>query len=66
MQVAAQKTAQQISNAIRSGSLRPDETGVSPQSPSLTTFDYTKMSKAQRNALKQRIYRGERILPGQV
>ena len=66
MQVAAQKTAQQISNAIRSGSLRPDETGVNPRSPSLTTFDYTKMSKAERQALKKRIYRGERILPGQI
>lgn len=66
MQVAAQKTAQQISNAIRSGSLRPDETGVNPRSPSLTTFDYAKMSKAEREALKKRIYRGERILPGQI
>ena len=63
MQVAAQKTAQQISNAIRSGSLRPQE-GASP-TPAVTNFDYSKMDKAQRDALKRRIYRGERILPGQ-
>ena len=63
MQVAAQKTAQQISNAIRSGSLRPQE-GTSP-TPAVTNFDYSKMDKAQRDALKRRIYRGERILPGQ-
>ena len=63
MQVAAQKTAQQISNAIRSGSLRPQE-GTTP-APAVTGFDYAKMSKEQRTALKNRIYRGERIFPGQ-
>lgn len=66
MQVAAQKTAQQISNAIQSGSRRPDESGVTAQAPSVTTFDYTKMNRAEREALKKRIYSGERILPGQV
>ena len=68
MQVAAQKAAEQISNAIQSGSRRPDESSAAAQAPSVTTFDYKKMSQAERNALKQRIYqagaRGEKIYPG--
>ena len=68
MQAAAQKTAQKISNAIQSGSRRPDEAGISSQAPSVTTFDYHK-SKEQREALKKRIYeakaRGEKVYPGQ-
>jgi hypothetical protein len=68
MQVTAQKTAQQISNAIQAGSRRPDENGISGQSPSVTTFDYSKASKAQREALKQQIRaaaaRGEKLYPG--
>ena len=69
MQAAAQKTAQKISNAIQSGSRRPDEAGISSQAPSVTTFDYRKASIEQRNALKQRIRdaaaRGEKLYPGQ-
>ena len=68
MQVTAQKTAEQISNAIRSGSLRPDENGTSGKAPSVTTFDYSKASKEQREALKREIYaakaRGEKLYPG--
>jgi len=68
MQVAAQRTAQQISNAIQSGSRRPDETGSASQAPSVSTFDYRKASPAQRNALKAEIRRaaarGEKIYPG--
>lgn len=67
-QVIVQRTAEQISNAIQSGSRRPDENGTSGQSPSVTTFDYSKASKAQREALKQQIYaakaRGEKLYPG--
>jgi hypothetical protein len=69
MQVVAQKTAQKISNAIQSGSRRPDEAGTSSQAPSVTTFDYRNASKEQRDALKKRIYeakaRGEKVYPGQ-
>ncbi len=68
MQVTAQKTAQQISNAIQAGARRPDENGTSGQSASVTTFDYSKASKAQREALKREIYaakaRGEKLYPG--
>jgi hypothetical protein len=68
MQVTAQQTAQKISNAIQAGSRRPDENGTSGQSASVTTFDYSKASKAQREALKREIRaaaaRGEKLYPG--
>ena len=68
MQVTAQQTAQKISNAIQAGSRRPDENGTSGQSPSVTTFDYSKASREQREALKQQIRaaaaRGEKLYPG--
>ena len=67
-QVIAQRTRQNISNAIQAGSLRPNENGTSGQSASVTTFDYSKASKAQREALKQQIRasaaRGEKLYPG--
>ena len=67
-QVIAQRTAQNISNAIQAGSRRPTENGTSGQSASVTTFDYSKASKAQRDALKQQIRaaaaRGEKLYPG--
>ena len=68
MQVTAQQTAQKISNAIQAGSRRPDENGTSGRSASVTTFDYSKASKAEREALKREIYaakaRGEKLYPG--
>ena len=67
-QVIAQKTAEKMSNAIQAGSRRPNENGISGQSPSVTTFDYSKASKQQREALKREIYaakaRGEKLYPG--
>ena len=67
-QVIAQQTTNKISNAIQAGSRRPDENGTSGQSASVTTFDYSKASKAQREALKREIYaaraRGEKLYPG--
>ena len=69
MQIAAQKTAEKLSNAIQSGSRRPDESGVSSQAPSVSTFDYRTASREQRDALKKRIRdaaaRGEKLYPGQ-
>lgn len=69
MQATQQKTAQKISNAIQSGSRRPDEAGISSQAPSVTTFNYRTASQEQRNALKKRIRdaaaRGEKVYPGQ-
>jgi hypothetical protein len=69
MQVTAQKTAEKISNAIASGSRRPDESGAGSQAPSVSTFDYRNASREQREALKKRINeaaaRGEKLYPGQ-
>ena len=68
MQVTAQKTAEKISNAIQSGSRRPDESGASSQAPSVSTFDYAKASREQREAfkadLRARMARGEKVYPG--
>ena len=67
-QVIAQQTVQQISNSIQAGARRPDENGTSGQSASVTTFDYSKASKTERDALKKAIYaakaRGEKLYPG--
>ena len=67
-QVIAQQTTQKISNAIQAGSRRPDENGTSGQAPSVTTFDYSKASRQQREALKAQIRaaaaRGEKLYPG--
>ena len=67
-QVIAQQTTQKISNAIQAGYRRPNENGTSGQSASVTTFDYSKASKTQRDALKREIYaaqaRGEKVYPG--
>ena len=69
MQVTAQKTAEKISNAIQSGSRRPDESGASSQAPSVSTFDYAKASREQRESfkrdLRERLARGEKVYPGQ-
>ena len=68
MQVTAQKTAQKISNSIQAGSRRPQENGTTGQAPSVTTFDYSKASPEQRNALKAHIRseaaHGRKVYPG--
>ena len=68
MQVAAQQTRQMISNAIVSGTNRPDETGTAAQAPSVSKFDYRNATPAQRKALKDEIRRaaaeGRKIYPG--
>lgn len=67
-QIIAQKTAEKISNAIQSGSRRPNESGASSQAPSVSTFDYAKASKQQRESFKKdlraRMARGEKVYPG--
>lgn len=70
MQIAAQKTATQIANAIQSNTMRPNENGTSSQAPSVTKFDYSKASPKERAAFKQRLReaqaRGEKVYPGQM
>lgn len=68
MQVAAQQATQMISNAIQSGTHRPDEAGTTSQAPSVSKFDYKNMTPAQRKALKEEIRRaaaeGRKVYPG--
>lgn len=68
MQLAAQQATQMISNAIQSGTHRPDETGTNAQAPSVSKFDYRNATPAQRKALKAEIRRaaaeGRKIYPG--
>ena len=70
MQITAQKTAEKISNAIASGSRRPDESGASSQAPSVSTFDYRTASREQRESLKRKIREaaanGKKLYPGQI
>ena len=66
MQVAAQQTRQLTSNAIQSGTHRPEEAGT--QAPTLTRFDYRTASRDQRMALKKEIRKaaaeGRKVYPG--
>lgn len=68
MQVTARKTAEKLSNAIRSGTARPAENGTSGRAPSVTTFDYSKASPKQREDFKKDLRakwaRGEKVYPG--
>lgn len=68
MQVAAQQATQMISNAIQSGTHRPDETGTASQAPSVSKFDYKNATPAQRKAIKDEIRRaaaeGRKVYPG--
>jgi len=65
LQEAAER---KMANAIRAGSLRPRENGINNQAPAVTTFDYRRASKEQRNALKAYIRseaaRGRKVYPG--
>lgn len=69
MKVAAEKTAERISNSIQAGQRRPDELGAT-HAPSESTFDYKHASKAQRDAIKAQIkqaaMRGEKLYPNQI
>ena len=65
---AMEKAARNLSNAIRSGSHRPRESGIDAQAPSVTSFDYRKASREQREALKKQIRQaaaeGRKLYPG--
>lgn len=70
MKAASEQTAKNLTNAIRSGTMRPQENGAGSSAPSVSSFSYRNASKEQREALKQRIRmagaRGEKIYPGQL
>jgi hypothetical protein len=68
MQAAAQQASRMISNAIASGSRRPEESGTAAQAPSVSRFDYRNATPEQRKALKDAIRKaaaeGRKIYPG--
>lgn len=62
MQYATQRTANKIANAVRSGSLRQTEAAVNHASPSLDIRDDPrKWSKEDREEVRRRVQRGEKI-----
>ena len=63
MQATARKTAEKLSNAIQSGSRRPQESGAGATA-SVARFNYATATRQEREALKARIRRGEKIYPG--
>ncbi len=70
MQLAAKRTAQKLSNAIASGTYRPQENGTAARAPSVATFNYATASRQSRQALKDAIrqagIRGEKLYPDRM
>ena len=67
-EAAARQATRMISNAIASGSHRPQESGTAAQAPSVSRFDYRNATPEQRKALKDAIRKaaaeGRKIYPG--
>lgn len=62
MQYAVQRTATQITDSIRSGATRPREAGLnSGTSVGNITVDPRNLSQAQREEIRKRVARGEKI-----
>lgn len=68
VQEALKQSAQKLTASMQANAKRPDEAGISGQSSSVTTFDYSRATRQEREALKARIRaaaaRGEKIYPG--
>ena len=63
MQFAAQKSAERMANAIRSGSMRPVENGLQgQQSAGVVKADPKSLTKADREEIKRRVRLGEKIV----
>ena len=62
MQYAAQKSAERMANAVRANSMRPAENGMnSQQNTSAVKTDPRTLTKADREEIKRRVARGEKI-----
>ena len=62
MQFAAQKSAERVANAVRANSMRPAENGMhSSQTTSAIKTDPRTLTKADREEIKRRVARGEKI-----
>lgn len=68
MEAAARQATRMITNAIASGSHRPEESGTAAQAPSVSRFDYRNATPEQRKQLKDAIRRaaaeGRKLYPG--
>lgn len=68
VQTALQNASKKLASSVQANAKRPDEAGVDRQASSVTHFDYSKMTRQERAALKARIQaaaaRGEKIYPG--
>lgn len=68
VQKALQEASQKLTASVQANARRPDEAGIDRQASSVTTFDYAKATRQEREALKARIRaaaaRGEKIYPG--
>lgn len=68
MQVAAQRAALKIANAVQSGSRRPQENGTTAKAPSEVTFDWHNATPEQRAEMKKQIRQaaaqGRKVYPG--
>lgn len=63
MQFAAQKSAERMANAIRSGSMRPVENGLQgQQGTGAVKADPKSLTKADREEIKRRVRLGEKII----
>lgn len=63
MQFAAQKSAERMANAIRSGSMRPVENGLQgTQGAGAVKADPKSLTKADRAEIKRRVLLGEKII----
>lgn len=64
------RTAEKIAGAVRSGSIRPIENGLSKRAPTVTYFDYRSATKEQRESIKRQIRsgaaNGRKVYPGSV
>lgn len=61
MKSAADAGRQMLASHIMSGAARPSENGTSGQSAAVSRYDVASMSKADREAIRKRAARGERI-----
>lgn len=62
MQVAAQKSAERVANAVRANGTRPMENGMNgQQTPSLVKTDPRTLTKADLAEISKRVARGEKI-----
>lgn len=61
MQHTAKAVEQKLANKVMAGASRPGENGVGNQSSAIVKSDVSKLTKADREEIRRRVARGERI-----